>query len=390
MGGNHAKAQRRKDEEANSHSSFAPLRLRVSLLCIAITLFAAFATAQEPAAGGDESEQYAVDKLVGGLDNPAGLAIRTGVATEGEPTSELFVAESGAGRVVRWRLDGSQTEALPAITGFPVSTYGTSPVFRIGPLGLEFMTPTKLAVGTGGLDDGKELVQVYALPEDSAPLEYANFDHAVGPVPAGPKAPSGEGNFISLAKTDDALFVASQGDDAYGWILKATIAANHASDLQPHIATVEATQTTAPSSLALNPQGKGYYLVAGLMGATNGGRDSYLAFFSPTSGKLALGLHLGLFDVLGLAYSPSGDLYACDFAWSEPEEGGVFRIDATTVDGVQGCRAVKIAAVTHPTALRFGPDGTLYVTALGDRTDAAKPATGVLLKITPKAGTPKL
>ena len=36
-------------------------------------------------------------------------------------------------------------------------------------------------------------------------------------------------------RADDALFVASHGDDQQGWILKATVAANRAANLQPFI-----------------------------------------------------------------------------------------------------------------------------------------------------------
>jgi hypothetical protein len=42
---------------------------------------------------------------------------------------------------------------------------------------------------------------------------------------------------------------------------------------------------------------------------------------------------------------------------------------------------VKVADVARPSALAFGPDGALYVTAFGKPTDHES-ATGVLLKLT--------
>jgi hypothetical protein len=51
---------------------------------------------------------------------------------------------------------------------------------------------------------------------------------------------------------------------------------------------------------------------------------------------------------------------------------------------------VKIAAVERPTSLAFTADGSLYVTAFGDRNDPDAPSTGALLKITPKEGAPPL
>jgi hypothetical protein len=40
--------------------------------------------------------------------------------------------------------------------------------------------------------------------------------------------------------------------------------------------------------------------------------------------------------------------------------------------------------------LAFTPDGALYVTAFGERNIVDAPPTGILLKITPKPGTPRL
>ena len=395
----HAKAQRREERRRLLRVPFASLRLCVRLCCLGSVIVASALDAQTPAKDGalsaayaparDESRQYAVETLSSGLDNPCGVAVRPGAPPAGP--WEIFIAESGAGQVVRASSTADSAKPAPVIVGFPRASYGSGPSYRIGPLSLDFLTPTKLVVGTGGLDDGKEIVQVYLLPDSNEPIAYDKADHAVGPVIAGPKSATGEGNFFGLAKTEDALFVASHGDDAYGWILKASLAANRLADLQPFIATRKLTGGGAPSGLAINPKPNAHYLVVSQMGTTGEARDSVLSFFSPRSeNKLALMLPLGLRDAVAIAYSPSGDLYALDFSWAAPAEGGVYRIDAAPVDGREGCRPVKIAAVTRPTGLAFAPDGSLYVTAIGDRTDLDQPPTGVLLKITPAGDTPKL
>jgi hypothetical protein len=315
------------------------------------------------------------------LDNPCALAVRAGSPDEGP--YELYVSESGAGRVVAFASEAPDV-VWPVVTGFPQSTFGDDPVYRIGPLGLAFLTRSKLCVGGGGLDDGQELVTVHALADDRQAVQYAAPDHVVGPAAPGPQSKSGEGNFFGLARNEAALFVASNGDDSEGWILKATIDANRLAGLHPFIPVAKLTGVAGPAALAVNPKPGFGYLLAGCMGPRGGQRDSQLAFFSPTSGRLALTLPMGLRDVIALAYSPSGNLYAADFSWSVEEEGGVFRIDEALVDGRQACRAVRIASVARPTALAFTPDGALWVAAFatpGPPTQESGQPSGCLLRI---------
>jgi hypothetical protein len=326
-----------------------------------------------------------------GLDNPCGLALRPNTPT-GAPF-ELFISESGAGRVVRVFTD-KPSEVEPIITGFPTMKFGGKPAYNIGPLGLEFITRLKLAVGTGGLPEGEDTVQVYTWPQELAPTAYDKAEYHVGPVPAGGRSKNGEGNFFGLAKIEDdaekALFVTSAADKEKGWVLKAGIAANRLGDLHPFIAAQQVTGVSAPSAVTVNWKPRSHYLVVAQMGHPDGERDSVVAFYGPASGEPAMVLKTGLYDITGLAYSPAGDLYATDFAWTKPEAGGVYRIEAVEVEGRQSCRAVKIAAAMRPTALSFTPDGSLYVTAMGERNALDESPTGVLLKITPKDGTPKL
>ena len=93
---------------------------------------------------------------------------------------ELFFSESGAGQVVRLSSD-KPGEATPVITGFPDRQLGDGPAVRIGPLGLDFLTRTKLAVGTGGLRRRGPRPRLRAARR-TAPLAYDQADHSVGPI----------------------------------------------------------------------------------------------------------------------------------------------------------------------------------------------------------------
>ena len=387
-----AKAERKGGKENQLSSllcvylcAFAPLR-EIFLLLI---LTSPCRAADPPPAGDlvDDSAKYTVDTLLESLDNPAALALRPGAPAEGP--FELYLSESGAGRVLRLSTANPKATS-PVVTDFPLSQMGDDPAVRVGPLGLEFISPNRLAVGTGGLATGADLIHVYALPEDNSPLAHDKVDHSAGPVPASGRTETGEGDFTALAKTDDALFVAPAAGDQRGWILKAILDANRLADLQPFIATRTVAGAGRPRAIVVNPKPNYHYLVAAEAGQPTADRDSRITFYSPTSGELALNLNTGLRDIVALAYSPTGDLYAADFSTSDPREGGVYRIEATQINGRESCRPIKIARALRPTALLFTPDGALHATALGDRTNPNDPPTGVLLKITPKPDTPKL
>ena len=399
--------QRRKGAKKRSTSfflcAFAPLREScICLLAFCLTWHDSTTVAQDYtfkptdklpafAEGADETSKYTVEKIATNLNNPCGLTVRPSLPASGP--HELFLSESGAGQVVRISTD-KPAEKTPVITSFPMGKFGDDPAYSVGPLGLEFLTRTKLAVGTGGLGKGEDVVRVYALPTDATSLAYDQADHSVGPIPKDSRSKTGEGAFFALAKIEDeldkALYVTSAGDPDQGWVLKASMAGNKLADLQPFIATRRVTGAGSPSAATVNPKSRSHYLLIGQMGDKGSERDSIIGFYGPTSGTPALILKTGLFDVTGLAYSPSGDLYALDFAHANPKSGGVYRIDAADVNGRQSTRAVKIAAIARPTSLAFTPDGVLYVTAFGEQTDSDKPPTGQLLKIAPKSDAPKL
>jgi hypothetical protein len=307
--------------------------------------------------------------VVEGLNNPTAVAQ--------QPGGDLFVAESGAGRVVRI-VEG---KAFEAIGGSAIDKYGKGPIYDIGPLGLAFLNDKQVVVSDGGYADGEEFVRIFEVPGRGAdPVKFDAPLAKLGPLAAVGDAKA-EGNLYGVAVAGQAIFVTCNGDDAKGWIARtATTTGGPKSygPLERFIASKEATGVDAPAGITVEKSG---LLVVGQMGKIDAPKDSRLAFYHPKTGKLLLNLETGLYDIAGLGYSPTGLLYVVDFAWMSPGEGGLYRLDAVKSDAGQAIKATKIAALDKPTAICFGTDGSLYATVLGTAKagDAAKP--GKLLKI---------
>jgi DNA-binding beta-propeller fold protein YncE len=312
------------------------------------------------------------DTVLGALSNPTGLAVQP-------ETGHVFVSDSAAGKVIRIA-DG---KAEDVITGFPMDLYGKGPKYDIGPLGLAFVDKDTLVVGDGSFKDGEEYVRVFTVPAAGKPA--INFDKdakaKLGPLPDkdGLKA---EGNFYAIAVGKTAIYVSSNGDDTKGWVLKADVNGTKFGELTRYIATKESVDVDAPVGITMSGEGD---IVVGQMGEVNKPKDSLLTFYSAKTGKKLLNLETGLYDITGLAYSPkTKQLYALDFAWMSPADGGLYRLDKSNADGKQGLKATKILALDKPTALAFGKDGELYITVVGPKKESENaPKEGSLLKIAP-------
>jgi hypothetical protein len=389
--------QRRRDADRSDNLHFlcasAPRRDTSFTLIAAITIgvftpLSAVGQQGDPppfAAPGDESVQFTVDTAHGNLDNPIGLALRPGAPDSGP--FELYYSESGAGRVVRFSTD-KPADASPVVTDFPTSSFQRGDEYLVGPLGLAFLSRMKLAVGVGSAADDPLALGVYNLPNDGQPID---FGAAVGDasLPSRENAQGGE-RYFSLARTEGALLIAASDAAGAGGVLKASIDANKLSGLRRLTRAPSEESGLGVLGVTITPNPRATYLLAAQMGELGEQRDSRITFYAPGSGAVALQLQAGVRDAVALAYSPTGDLYVADAAWDDPAAGGVYRIDAAEIDGRQSCRPVKIAAAQRPTSLAFTADGTLYVTAFGDRDDSNAPPTGALLKITPKEGTSPL
>ena len=333
----------------------------------------------------DLTDEFQVEVAASGLNNPCGLVIRPGRPAD-EPY-QVLLNESGAGRVLvasAKRLD----EFTEEIRGFPTGDWDVGSGYQMGPMGAALLTATKLAVGYGGGARGPVGIRVYRLqadrlaeePSATEPTAFDQFDHEVLPTNLGATPSPSDGQFFSLVKNDAALYVAGGGSADGDWILKASVSANKLADLQPFIDGAEKAGASRVTALHIDSRSGKPYLLAGQSGEAGDQRDSRLAFYAPVSGRLAVVFTTGLYDIVALAYCPSsGNLYAADAAWHDPDAGGIYRLDATVIEDQQACQAVRVARCVHPTSLQFAPDGaTLLVTAFGP---AGEQRDGRLLQI---------
>lgn len=330
----------------------------------------------EPA---DETADFKTETLLADLDNPAGLVFLPTQSHRGP--YELLLAESGADRVLRLTTD-SLDKPVEIVVDFPQGTFGASPGYRVGPLNLVFLTRTKFVVSAKGEGPGADTLAGFSLPTGGVTFVTADRSHSVGPIHANITAKIDDYHLVGLAKSDKVCYVTTAGQEGQGWVLKSQIEANRLAYLQLFIDVPKETSGMgAPAGIAVIPNPQAEFLVVGLMGSRDTPQDSRLAFFVPASGDLALNLPTGLDDIIALAYSPSGQLYAADFSWHDEQAGGIYRIDDARLEGRQTCRATKIASVVRPFAMAFAPDGSLFVTAFGTEPNTKQ---GSLIKITGK------
>ena len=293
--------------------------------------------------------------VVKGLNNPSGIAIQP-------ETGHVFVADSGAGRIIRV-IEGKVEDV---ITDFPTEGYGTDPTYKIGPLGLLFLDKDTLVVGGGGLPDGEDLMRVFKVPGVGAGSINASATHgntfalrASGKEGEENFKP-GEGNFYGLARGNGGIFVTCNGDDAKGWVSFATVKLDKIVKFERKIATKDITKVDAPVAATISPQG---YLVIGQMGETKDLKDSLLTFYSQSGTKLGI-YRTGLNDITGLAYGPRhGRLFALDFNWANPKQGGLYKL--VDMDNEKQCESVLMSRLEKPTAMAFTSTGDCYITLAG-------------------------
>jgi DNA-binding beta-propeller fold protein YncE len=359
-------------------SGFLAIGVRRMMLRLVAIAVLGFAASSLPA-----QEKSRPERVLYNLLNPSGLAIQPG-------TDYVFIST----RFGIYRYDPNykrpdEHKAGIEIDGYPkqVDSFGPGPKYDIGPLGMAFLDGNHLVVGDGSRKKGEDLVRVYKLP--ATPPAADNWikedaaEFSLGPLKSGEESSTGEGDFFGVAVGHDAIWVTCHGDESKGWVAKSEIKDGKPGPLKLTIATKTATQVDGPGPITFTPDGK--ELVVGLTGDLNSEeRDSVLAFFDPADGSLKRKMSAGLYDITGLAYSPkTKKLYATDFAWKKPRDGGLFEL---TVDGDR-MKATRIVALEKPSALAFNPAGHLYVTVYEaqldppDKNRATDP--GALLYIKP-------
>lgn len=309
------------------------------------------------------------DIVLEGLDQPCGVAVGPGAGN-------VFVAESGAGRIVRV----IDHRAEDVITEFGRQTGGEMPPGYRGPAALAFQGTDSLVVAACGMKDGKDFLCVYSVPAvGTPPIRADQTTLTVGPLPEADPSRVAAGRY-GLAVEGAAVFVTG-GEKAKGWVCRANLHGSEHGLLETLISTTDAFDVGAPLGVTISPRGE---IVVGQMGGRDIPEDSLLSFYNARTGKLLLRLHTGLYDISALAYSSKQKhlLYALDFAGTRPDHGGLYRLDAFWKRGRQTVQAVKIASLDKPTDMAFAPDGALYVTLMGTDAGGVR-KTGRLVRFAP-------
>lgn len=307
--------------------------------------------------------------VIDGLNHPAGVAVQP-------KSGDVYIADSGAGRIVRLHDVPGEYALQPVITGFPVENSGPGGKRPIGPLGLCFLNKYALVVGEGGQPDGKDVISIYRPPHAGA-IESSETLDQLGPIGSSANSPAGEGNFFGVAATDNALFVLLNGEGSNGWIAKANLTDGMPGDLTLLSNTLADTKVGRPLAIGIGRQGQ---LILGHAGDYNTPNDSIMTVYDPNNGKLLMNVSTQLHDIVGLALSPqTGRIYALDYSWIAPEEGGLYRLDLGKDGNEMICRPTLLMNLNRPTGLAFAEDGTLFITTSGST--SAEHQGGVLVRI---------
>ncbi len=333
--------------------------------------------AARPSRGGEQEKPVKEQELssifsqvvIAGLNNPCGIAI--------QPTSnQVYIADSGAGRIVKLNDVPGQYRVESVITGFPQENYGKNPTYKIGPLGLAFVNKYTLAVGGGGAPAGEETIGVYRVSHAGA-IDAADVLQQIGPLPAGDEIKYGVGNFFGLAATGGALYITCDSEDRRGWIAKANITGGGLEKLSMFIKPDESLNLEGPTSIAIGRRGE---MIVSQMGEVNVPNDSRLTLYEAQTGKAYLDVPAKLNDVVSIAVSPqSGRIYALDFSWIAPGEGGLYRLDLTKDGDEWICKPALLMPLDRPSAMAFTPEGELFITTFGPHSQEYK--GGLLVRI---------
>ena len=328
-----------------------------ALLCAFVLMFG-------NASSGHSQEGTDYEVVAENLQNPRGIAIQP-------ETGHVFVAESGALRVVRI-VDGESEEA---VVGFSKDYTGKNPIYEIGPLSLLFLDRDTLLIGDGGQEAGTEQIHVVKVPEPGERPVRVRRDPEKRLRLQADDQHGAEGNFWAMAQLDNYVLAVCGEDVRNGWVARSAVRGGNLTQLRRFFSTVRSVNTRTPHGMTTSPEGE---IVIAQAGETQDVDDSLLVFFGP-DGDFLDSFKTSLNDIYGIAYGPNrGRLFAVDFCNARPNEGGLYKLVATR----EGCRAVRMKTLSRPTSLAFSEAGDLYVTTVGRYVEGAQVSNGRLLRFT--------
>jgi hypothetical protein len=288
------------------------------------------------------AESAPVEIVLKGLKRPSGVAIRPGGSAA---RYEVFVAESGAGAIVKWS-NIEPDKQVPVVNGFELAT-ASDPEKVTGVVALGFLDPGLLVVGITS-DAKGELIRTFELTDSAEPIDASL---AAGEESNTNKFPGATCTSLTRSRANgfvpDMLVLTVRDADGRGRLLKARV---QAGILGSPRAFGKGEVKSAPRAVVTSAAGR---IVVGDAGG-------WLTFYNPIDGAVELAMDTELKNLAALAVSPTtGSLYAANF------DGGIHRIDDASKPGQPACRTVEVADAARPTSIAFAPDGLLYLTTFG-------------------------
>ncbi len=351
------------------------LNLRLSIACVFSCILV------QPLAAQTVNEPK-VEILASGLDQPWSVAVRP---IKKNPI-ELLVAECGTGRAVRVSTD-KPGELSPLIIGLPTSPKSDGKLtpaatFQVGYADqYTVLTADWGQMGTPTASSNKPAIRTFKLELGASPVQSIDKASSMATTKVAGETEAEPRQFTSLLYFIDTVYLTSRREGA-SILVRCPVASNKVTELRPFLDVSKYSDAGGQSSLAMSPRGE---LLIALAGQTDKARDSRLLFVHPISGSLLLNLTVPLLDTQAIQYqrTPRGaqGLYALDLAESDPEQGGLFRLDAVSEQGRDIIQAAPVLKLDRPTAMACDEDGNFYVTILGRWSGDPKSKPGQLLKI---------
>jgi hypothetical protein len=293
------------------------------------------------------------------LANPSGLAVRPGGSRSGP---DLFIAETGGGRVQGLSTE-TEAEPIEVLAGFTQDG-------GAGPGCMVFRSRNRLLVGQSATANRPAMVSEYDVDDERLPMASSERKAQVDYAPD-----DGPVEFADMTRNEDQLFIATAG---HQWLLESKLVGSLPGEVQRFKKPIVATRVGTPRAVVVSEKG---YLLAAESGPSGSTGNALIVFHHPVDITPAplLVLETGLDEIQALVYSPiTGNLYAAAISLANPEQSGVYRIDAVRENGRDGCKVVLVARVERAMAMVFADNGALYVVTAGE----ADGATGKLLKLT--------